>query len=399
MLTLGKVLQQRGHQLTLFGLLDSEEKVISADIKFQAFGESDFPRGAIAKFDSELGQLTGFAALQYTIDWFRKLAETFLKEVPDQIQSLGVDALLVDQTTPEGGTVAERLSIPFATICSGLILHRDPKVPPYATLWRYSSDVWASLRNCIGHTYYDFLERPIWRVILDYRRSWNLPIHSTYDQYYSQKLQISQQVTEFEFTRLNLPANLYFTGPFCIPSTRKFVPFPYEKLTGQPLIYVSLGTVLNHLTEVFEQIAQACIGLDAQVVITLGRETTFESLPQFPGSPIVVGYAPQLELLPRTALTISHGGMNTTLECLKYGVPMVAVPICNDQPGIAMRLSWTGAGIVVPIQKISVPRLRTAIKTILTDKNYKTKAMQLQQAIANAGGVEYAANLVEWKFQ
>ncbi|MFZ0710133.1 MAG: glycosyltransferase, partial [Terrimicrobiaceae bacterium] len=66
----------------------------------------------------------------------------------------------------------------------------------------------------------------------------------------------------------------------------------------------------------------------------------------FAGSPIVVPFAPQLELLRRAALTITHAGLNTALESLNQGVPMVAIPIPNDQPEVASRLEWLGGAKV-----------------------------------------------------
>ncbi|MGK7940133.1 MAG: hypothetical protein AB4062_08290 [Crocosphaera sp.] len=64
--------------------------------------------------------------------------------------------------------------------------------------------------------------------------------------------------------------------------------FPYEKLTGQPLIYASLGTIQNRLIQVFQQIAEACLGLDAQLVISLGGSAKTESLPPVADSPLVM---------------------------------------------------------------------------------------------------------------
>jgi MGT family glycosyltransferase len=135
--------------------------------------------------------------------------------------------------------------------------------------------------------------------------------------------------------------------------------------------------------------------LDAQLVISLGGSASPESLPELPGSPLVVGYAPQLELLKKATLTITHAGMNTTLECLTNGVPMVAIPIANDQPGIAARIAWTGAGEVVPLSRLSVPRLRAAIQRVLTEDSYKNNASRLQDAIRRAGGVGRAADIIE----
>jgi MGT family glycosyltransferase len=156
-----------------------------------------------------------------------------------------------------------------------------------------------------------------------------------------------------------------------------------------------MGTVQNRLMGVFHNIAEACVGLDAQLVIALGGGSRPELLSALPGSPLVVGYAPQLELLQKATLTITHAGMNTTLESLSNGVPMVAIPIANDQPGVAARIAWTGTGEVVSLSRLSVNRLRSAVQRVLTEDSYKNNASRLQEAIARAGGVRRAADIVE----
>lgn len=193
----------------------------------------------------------------------------------------------------------------------------------------------------------------------------------------------------------NIPLWFHFTGPYHSPIGRQTADFPWEKLTGQPLIYASLGTIQNRLLGTFYKIAEACVGLDAQLVISLGGSATPESLPNLPGSPLVVEYAPQLELLQKATLTITHAGMNTTLESLTNGVPMVAIPVTNDQPGVAARIACARAGAFVPLTKLSVKNLQKAVKLVLTEDSYKKKALRLQQAICHAGGVSRAADIIE----
>lgn len=108
-----------------------------------------------------------------------------------------------------------------------------------------------------------------------------------------------------------------------------------------------------------------------------------------------IGYAPQLELLKTATLTITHAGMNTTLESLSNGVPMVAIPIANDQPGVAARVAWTGAGETIPLAHMNVSRLREAVARVLTEDSYKKNASRLQAAIRRSGGVTRAADIVE----
>ena len=161
------------------------------------------------------------------------------------------------------------------------------------------------------------------------------------------------------------------------------------------MIYASLGTIQNQQLKLFARIAEACRHLEAQLVIALGGGSTPEALPPLPGDPLVVGFAPQLALLQRAALTITHAGLNTVLESLRCGVPMVAIPIANDQPGVAARVAWSGCGVVVPLKRASVPRLRAAIERVWSDSAYRAHAQRLQQAIATSGGVSRAADIVE----
>jgi MGT family glycosyltransferase len=149
------------------------------------------------------------------------------------------------------------------------------------------------------------------------------------------------------------------------------------------------------LLPIFNNIAEACNNLDAQLIISLGGSASPEVLQGLPGNPLVVGYAPQLELLQKTTLTITHAGMNTTLESLSNGVPMVAIPIANDQPGVAARIAWAGCGEFVPLNRVNVTRLRTAIQKVLTEDSYQKNALRLQQAIKNSGGVTRAADIIE----
>ncbi|NEP88384.1 MAG: glycosyltransferase [Okeania sp. SIO2C2] len=394
MLPLGQELKRRGHRVTMIGVLDAEAKTLAAGLEFLAYGTEEYPKGGMAESLNQLSKLSGLAAFRYTINLFKDGANVLLRDAPQVIKNAGVDALLIDQAS-SAGSIADFLNIPFITICSAVVLNPDENVPPYLTNWKYSTAWWAKLRNQAGYALYKRLRKPIAQVVAEYRRQWNLPLYSQLGDAYSQLAQISHQPAELEFPRKNLPQWFHFTGPYHYSSSREPVSFPWDKLTGKPLIYASMGTVQNRLIDVFYKIAAACEGLDAQLVISLGGSATPESLPNLPGSPLVVEYAPQLELLKKVTLTITHAGMNTTLECLNNAVPMVAIPIANDQPGIAARIAWSGAGEAVPLKRLTVPRLKNAISQVLTQPSYKQNALRLQKAIDTAGGVTRAADIIE----
>ncbi len=395
MIPVGKELVLRGHQVTLIARLEAEQRARSAGLEFQAYGEFEFPLGSVTKTLAALGERRGRNALKFTIEKFAENASIFLRDAPPLMNKLDVQALLVDQATVEGGTVADLLQIPFVSICSAVVLNRHYSVPPPFTNWPYSNSTWAHIRNQIGGCIATSLLRPVTDLIDRHRSQWKLELPSDLNDRFSRIAQISQQPAELEFPRKDLPAWFNFTGPFHSAEGRQGVDFPYERLTGQPLIYACLGTILGNQLEIFSTIARACLQLDTQLVISLGGAASNGQAPRFEGSPIVVPFAPQLELIKRAALCITHGGLNTALECLANGVPMVALPMVNDQPGVAARVAWAGCGVSIPIRKVTVAKLRRAIDEVLTQDTFRQNATRLKTAIQKAGGVQRACDIIE----
>ncbi len=395
MTTLGYELKKRGHRVTLLGILDAKPKATAAELEFQAVGESDFPAGATKDLYIKLGNLSGAEALKYTFNWVTNTAKMYLRDAPKSAENLGIESLLVDQATPEGGSVAEHLGIPFVSICSALMLNREINVPPFCTVWDYDTSHSGLERNRLGYERVNGLGKTLRKITNDYRISWGLPIREHPNEFYSQLAQIAQHPQEFEFPRKELPQYFHFIGSCYNPNLRQAISFPYEQLNGKPIVYASLGTLQNRLLWIFKAIAEACIKFDVQLIIALGGGASPGELPKMPGDPIIVGYAPQLELLQKATLTITHAGLNTTLESLSQGVPLVAIPITNEQPGVAARIAWTGTGKFVPLEEVSADNLQQAIEQVLTDDSYKKNALKLQEAIKQSGGVSRAVDIIE----
>jgi len=294
MTTLRWALQQRGHQVTLFGIPDARSAAHSAGLEFRAIGESNFSSSRMARIFEEQGKLNGLEAIRYVVTWMKDLTATILREAPAAIQEAGVEALLVDQVSPEGGSIADFLNIPYVSITNALMSYRENYIPPGNTSWNYSPAAWAKCRNFLGYIALEKIVYPVIKEIVEYRRDRQLPAYRSNKDLYSKLALISQQASAFEFPRHNLPQHIYFTGPLCSPQSRPSVDFPFEQLNGKPLIYASLGTFQNRLPSVFQDIAQACVGLDVQLVISLGSGISAESMPDLPGCPIVAPYVPQL---------------------------------------------------------------------------------------------------------
>ena len=391
---LGRELIARGHRVTLVHMADLASRAEAEGLEFAPVGGTSHPLGTLPKSLARLGQLDGLAALRFTIGEVRGTTEMMLRDGYDALRAVGADALLVDQTEPAGGTLAERLGIPFVTVCNALALNREDDVPPPFTDWSFKSSTVARLRNRFGYRLSDWILRRVRAVVAGYRKQWRLSPHLSTEDSFSKLAQLCQQPRAFDFPRHCLPNTFHYVGPLRGPGLRP-VPFPWDKLDGRPLVYASLGTLQNGKERIFRAFAEACQPLPCQLVITHGGGLDPQSVASLPGNPLVVNYAPQLEVLARASLTLTHAGLNTVLDSLTHGVPLVAVPITYEQPAIAKRISWTGAGRIVPFRGLNVPALSRAITDVLRDACYAAKAQAVARSIQDSGGVKRAADVIE----
>ena len=383
-------MQRRGHALTFIGLRDVQGAIEAEGVPYTPIGEHTHPRGEVPLFRKRLSELKGVAAMRLSLGAVERMNESFFTELPAILSRLGADGLIADQAEPSAGTIAEHLNLPWVTICNGLPINRELAIPPYFTPWRYRNDFIRRIRNRIGYAAFDFVTASISKGVARRRELWGLPRYRHVDEANSPLLQIAQTPAEFDFPRLQLPDHFHYTGPFR-RTTYGAVNFPWDALRTPPLVFASMGTWLR---PPFQVIAQACHILKAQLVLSVGKGATLEEASNLPGSPIVVEFAPQIELLKRVDLFITHAGLNSVQEALLEGVPAVAIPMTGDQPGVASRLKWAGAGEVIHHRDLTDARLQSAIERVLGDPMYRANAGRLQQAFKASGGVRLAGDLI-----
>jgi zeaxanthin glucosyltransferase len=161
-----------------------------------------------------------------------------------------------------------------------------------------------------------------------------------------------------------------------------------------------MGTLVNGLTDVFRTILKAAAVIPGrQLVLSIGSNIQMDDIGPIPASAIVVSKAPQIELLKRAELRITHAGINTTLESLALGVPMVAIPVGFDQPGIAARIVYHGVGKSVPVASMNTEDLSGAIQEVLGNPSYRDTARRFQRTIAQTQGLDRAADVLERAFR
>lgn len=364
----------------------------------KTIGADAFPPGAIDEAYATLGRLSGREGLRFSVAYFLREQAMLMAALPVAVREAAIDVLLVDQLNPAGGTVAEALGVPFVTIANALPVNREAAVPPYFTGWLPSAWPWARWRNQLGNVLLDRLTAPLWRDLQEHRERLGLPRQRRREEALSPLLQLAQLPAAFDFPRERLAPHFHYVGRLADPSGREpllrdVVPFPWERLDGRPLIYASLGTLQTGRPEIFSLIAEACAPLDAQLVISMGHPGRAPLT--LPGDALVVSYAPHQALIERSSLVITHAGLNTTLTALEAGVPVLAIPITNEQPGIAARLAHSGAGRMVPLRQLRLDTLTAVLAELRANPRYRARARELQAAGRAAGGVATAADWVE----
>lgn len=149
MTALARRLQQRGHQVVLFGIADTEARVRAAGIDFHLIGQQDYPLGTLQKLDQRLGELKGLATFRFTVDRVKNTARMILRDGPQAVREEKVDALLVDEADM-GGNVAEHLGLPYVSIAFFPPLVQDDRIPPFCFGWPAGQDPLSRLRNQPG---------------------------------------------------------------------------------------------------------------------------------------------------------------------------------------------------------------------------------------------------------
>lgn len=393
-LTVGRALRDRGHEVVVFAIADVADQVEASGLSVEVIGADAFPPGALAA--RWLAHTRGPRALVDSVRTHVDETEVLCRDVPPVARDRGVDVLLVDQLQVCGRYLAEAIGVPLATLCAGpgLLRRPDDSFPPPFVDRAPSTRPADRLANRAGFAGMGLVGAPRLRVVNRHARSDGLPVRGRVADTASPDLQISSLVRALNFD-VDPPAGspLRYLGPL-VDDARPPVAFPWDALDGRPLVYASLGTVQSGADAVHEAMARACAGLDVQLVVTLGGAHD-GPLPRLPGDPIVVARAPQLDLLRRAALCITHCGMNTTMECAGLGVPLVGLPIIYDQPAVAARIRHAGLGRTLPLRRLTVPALREAVASVLADDTVRRRAAEVAAACAAAGGARRAAELVE----
>ncbi|MFE1288828.1 nucleotide disphospho-sugar-binding domain-containing protein [Streptomyces sp. NPDC058751] len=168
---------------------------------------------------------------------------------------------------------------------------------------------------------------------------------------------------------------------------------PWDRIEREPSLYVSTGTMFTRGPEFFRKIADAFAGTRWLVVLATSHTDPAELGP-LPANVIARQYVPQSAVLERCDAFLSHGGMNSALEGLALGKPMVLVPRAADQREIARRLAAAGVGVVIPAESEG-QRFVTALDEVMSNQGIRRTLDELSARMGRLNGPAAAADVLD----
>ncbi len=404
MIALARKLQSRGHEILFIGVPDAGPTVCAAGLHFVSYCEEEFPAGSCASAIAPVAKSHGMEATRWTVGGAcRAFFQAGSQHLPRVLAETGVEALVLDTIHMYLEVVPVSLGIPYAHVWAVLNIDFSGTTLPSVVSGRYEDTPHAGTRH-----------------LEDLKKSDNAffglvqPLAEEYAEQAGLKLDwsnapatvsrhaaavVSQTVKEFDLPGIPWSSKFHYAGPFFDEAGREPISFPWERLDGRPLVYASLGTLVNGLASIYKTILPA-VGRMPEIQVVLAKGTNIEraDLGPIPSNVIVVDQAPQIELLKRATLCITHAGLNTALESLAHGVPMVAIPIAYDQFGVAARVAYHRVGESLGLDRLSVDALHALIQRVLNTPSYHQKAQYFKNIIAQRRGLDVAAETIERAF-
>jgi MGT family glycosyltransferase len=325
--------------------------------------------------------------LPYILERFSDLEEDGAAEAASALEGFRPELVLVDSMIPQIAIFAWQHGVPVLTLSTVFPQRRDPIVPPLTTAIVPTGDAVTNTRIELAweEEYRRNRSRPRAPLLRQRARQAGFP-SAWLDEGAALNTmcrvpELALVPQELDFPRSDVQ-DLYFAGP-CVELARTEngrVPEPLSSTT-KPIIYCSLGTQLHR----YPDLAQA-LGL----VIGAARSLPdfewvvackLDSFGHLPCNVHSLHPAPQLELLRRARLMVSHGGLNGIKEALCLGVPLVLLPFDLDQPGNAARVAHYGYGKVLEWRRARAEDLAAMIGAVLDDSAMQDRVRALSQRL------------------
>lgn len=341
---------------------------------------------------------SGFLMNEMLFPFVRQGYEDLLKAVE------GADLLLTHPISFAGPLVAQKTGIPWVSSVlapASFFSAYDPPVPPF---WPWMRHV-----QIFGTRFVAAFFNQAQRVYKNkhyegFRRELGLPDRGNpvFKGQHSPTRVLALFSELFAQRQPDWPSQARVTGfAFYDGGNELEMPTELAKFldNGPPPIVFTLGTSAVWVARDFyrESITAAKI-LGRRAVLLIGDERN-EPEESLPPEIITVNYGPFEALLPRACAMVHHGGVGTTSQALRAGVPTLIVPFAFDQPDNAAHAARLGGSRTLPRPKYRAARVARELDMLLIKRDYATKANEVGKRLRQERGAAVASDLIEQVFQ
>lgn len=363
-------LVKRGHEVWYYSFYEFREKIENTGAKFIPCDDY------LPEFTPDIEKKVGkdFAAF---IEMGADTTINLDKKVCGELEEFKPDCIVSDSVCMWGKLFAIKLDIPY--VCSTTTFAMNKYT---AKLMKQSLK--EMLRMLMG------IPRINKKIKLLQEKGYKVKNFISIIQNDNETDTIVYTYREFQPMAETFSERYAFVGPsFRVPEIEEI-----EKIEKKyPLVYISLGTVLNQNKNFYQNCIKALAGADCQVIMSVGEKTDIFSLGKLPDNFKVYPKVEQLKVLQQTDVFITHCGMNSISESLYFGVPSVLFPLHGEQVMVANRAAELNAG--KRLKSGSVSSIREAVLEVLNDISYRRNAEMISEGMQKAGGAAAAADKIE----
>jgi MGT family glycosyltransferase len=321
---------------------------------------------------------------------FTARAEFDAPDLEAAIRRESPDVVVVDINSWGALAAAERWGGPWSAFCPYPLALRSPDVPPFGPGFAPARGVLGRLRDrAVGPLVTRAVEKEMLGPMNVVRAGLGLECLASSDAIFRRPpLVLSLTAEPFEYPRSDWPDSVVQVGP-CGWEPPAESPEWLGDLTA-PLVLVTTSSEFQDDGRLVATALEALADDPVQVVATVpsGDPASF----RLPPNARVERFVPHGPLLQLASCAVTHGGMGATQKALALGVPVCAVPFGRDQHEVARRVEVAGAGTRLPARRLTVPRLRTAVREATA---CAAGARRVADGFARAGGAAAAASAVE----
>ena len=392
---LGLALKQRGHRVTLaanelFGPL-----IRATGLEFEEVGSAEQFNNAIENPD-----------LWHPIKGFKTVAELgmmpFIKPAFDVIKKHYVpgQTMVSAHGIALGARVAQEvLKIPLATIhLSPCVIRSGTKAPTFPGMGFLRFMPGWYVRMHFKLLDFAMIDRALAPGLNAFRAQFSLaPVKGIIDKYWNSPDGIIALWPDwFGPKQADWPAQIHLTG-FPMYDEKGVQELSSELIQflkqGSPPIAFTFGSAMVHASGQMQTAIDACrLTNHRGLLLTRHRQQVPANLPS---NILHVDYVPFSELLPNCTMLVHHGGIGTTSQALRAGIPQIIMPLAHDQHDNAARIMSLGVGDSLVPRKFTPTNLAKSISNLLNNPKTSINCHHIASKFLNTPPLDSVCEQIE----